>query len=353
MSVTTLSDQTLSLQDRADDRQLKVSFRLLLGLYSIIPLCVFLQLADTWFWQGVLQQNLPSSPKQFLVFQILFGTPHIIASSVLLAGNTEYLNLYKLKLIVMTVAIMLVFGVGSLFISYRALYVTVAAWTVYHVIKQQWGVGRGVYRLPDWAFHLLLWLSVAAGFFVYIGIFLKNSLEVQQLELIKLIAGGLCAALIGSALLCQRYATTAVGKWFLWSNVMLVLSSFYLFVQQYYFLAILVPRLVHDATAYIFYVVHDYNKHSLQPQNFIYRYAARCRVPVFIVLPAVSFLLAFVLQSYGDGAVNVAANFLFGVEINKAISLGLLGYLALMHYYTEAFTWKQGSPCRRFIAFSK
>jgi hypothetical protein len=41
------------------------------------------------------------------------------------------------------------------------------------------------------------------------------------------------------------------------------------------------------------------------------------------------------------------------VEIHKAITLGLLGYFALMHYYTEAFTWKQESPYRRFIAFSK
>ncbi|MDO9140616.1 MAG: hypothetical protein Q7U38_09850 [Methylobacter sp.] len=353
MSARTLSDQTLSLQERADDRQLAVSFRLLLGLYSIIPLCLLLQLFDVWFWQGALQQSLPSSPRQFLLFQILFGTPHIIASSILLASNAEYLKMYRLKIILMTAAIILIFGVGSLFISYRALYVAVAAWTVYHVLKQQLGVGRGVYRLPDWAFCLLLWLSVTAGFFVYIGIFLKNSLEVQQLEWIKLIAGGLCAALICSALLCQRYATTAVGKWFLWSNVLLVLSSFYLFVQQYYFLAILVPRLVHDATAYIFYVVHDYNKHRLQPQNVIYHYAARCRLPIFVVLPVSSFLLAFALQSYGDSAFNAAADFLFGVEINKAISVGLLGYLALMHYYTEAFTWKQGSPYRRFIAFSK
>ena len=40
-------------------------------------------------------------------------------------------------------------------------------------------------------------------------------------------------------------------------------------------------------------------------------------------------------------------------KIRKAITLGLLGYLALMHYYTEVFTWKQDSPYRRFIAFSK
>jgi hypothetical protein len=348
-----MSVQTLSAHDIGSDNQLTLSFRLLLGLYAIIPLCLLLQLVDSWFWQGFLQQNLPSSPKQFLLFQILFGTPHIVASSILLVSNTEYLKYYKAKIILMTAAIVTVFGVGSLLIPYKALYVTAAAWTVYHVLKQQLGVARGQCRLPDRFFYLLLWLSVAAGIFVYIGIFLKNSLDAQQLEWIKLVAGGLCVGLICGALFCQRYATTSLGKWFLWSNVFLVLSSFYLFVEQYYFLAILAPRLVHDATAFIFYVVHDYNKHRLQPQNFMYRYAARCHLPIVLVLPLCSFLLAFVLQSYGDGAINVLTEFFFGVEIRKAVTVGLLGYLALMHYYTEAFTWKLGSPYRRFIAFSK
>jgi hypothetical protein len=348
-----MSAQAISAQDMPNDTQLTVSFRLLLGLYAIIPLCLLLQLFDGWFWQGFLQQNLPSSPKQFLLFQIIFGTPHIVASSILLASNAEYLKFYKLKIILMTIVIAVIFGVGSLFISYTVLYVTVAAWTVYHVLKQQLGVGRSLYCLPDSVFYLQLWLSVTAGLLVYIGIFLKNTLDVQQLEWIKLAAGVLCAGVVCSALLCQRYAATSMSKWFLWSNVLLVLSSFYLFMQQYYFLAILVPRLVHDATAYIFYVVHDYNKHYTHPQNFMYRYAARCHLPVFVVLPLCSFALAFVLQSYGDNAFNTLTEFLFGVEINKAITLGLLGYLALMHYYTEAFTWKQGSPYRRFIGFSK
>jgi hypothetical protein len=348
-----MSAQAISAQDIIDDNQLTISFRLLLGLYAIIPLCLLLQLLDSWFWQGFLQQNLPSSPKHFLLFQIIFGTPHIVASSILLMSNTEYLKLYKLKILMMTAVIIMVFGVGSLFIPYKALYVTVAAWTVYHVLKQQIGVGRSLYRLPDWAFYLLLWMSVAAGIFIYIGIFMKNSLDAQLLESIKLAAGVLCAGLVCVALLCERYVTTQPARYFLWSNVLLVLSSFYLFVQQYYFLAILIPRLVHDVTAYVFYVVHDYNKHHRQPKNSMYHYAARCHLPIFIVLPLCSFALTFALQSYGDDAVNAITEFFFGVEIRKAITLGLLGYLALMHYYTEAFTWKQGSPYRRFIGFSK
>jgi hypothetical protein len=132
-----------------------------------------------------------------------------------------------------------------------------------------------------------------------------------------------------------------------------VLTSFYLYQQQHYFMAILVPRFVHDATAYVFYVVHDYNKHARHPQNFIYRLAARCHLHVFIVLPLISFFLAFVLQAYGDDAVNFITRHLLGKEFYKLITLGFLGYLALMHYYMEALTWQKDSPYRKYIAFSK
>jgi len=348
-----MSAQTISSEYLATEHKLTVSFRVLLALYAIIPLCLLLQVFDAWLGQGVLRENLPSSPEHFLLFQILFGTPHIIASAIVLVSNTEYLKFYRVKLVLMTVALALFFGVGSLFISYRAFYLLVAAWTVYHVLKQQHGVARGVCHLPNWAFYLLLWLSVAAGLFVYIGIFLKNSLDTQQAEWVKHAAAGLCLGLGFSTVLCQRYVGTRFGKLFLWSNTLLVLSSFYFYVQQYYFLAILVPRLVHDATAYIFYVTHDYNRHEAKPQNVLYRWSARCNLHIVVVLPVLSFALAFVLQRYGDAAVNVMTNYLFGVEFRKVITVGLLGYLALMHYYTEAFTWKQGSPYRRFIAFSK
>ncbi|WP_019864770.1 hypothetical protein [Methylovulum miyakonense] len=348
-----MSAHTASIQDLTRAGKLTVSFRLLLSLYLMIPLCLILQLLDAGIWQGALKAQLPSSPSHFLLFQILFGTPHIIASAVVLASNGDYWQCYQRKILLMTVALAAFFGIGSLFIPYKALYVLVAAWTVLHVLKQQHGVARGICRLPAWAYQLLLWLSVVAGIFIYIGIFLKNSLDMQQAEWLKHIIGGLCIGLAGSAVLCQRYVKTALGKCFLWANVLLILGSFYLYAQQYYFLSILAPRVVHDATAYIFYVTHDYNKHRPEPKNRIYRFSAACQLPIFIVLPTLSFALAFVLQAYGDGLVNQLAQFFFGVEVRKAVTLGLLGYLALMHYYTESFTWKQDSPYRKFIGFSQ
>jgi len=344
---------TAIAQPLLDENKLTVSFRLLLGLYAIIPLCLLLQSVDSWLWQGYLQAHLPSSPNHFILFQILFGTPHIIASAIVLGSNVEYLQFYKRNILLMTLAVIMVFGVGSLFIPYKALYIIVASWTVFHVLKQQHGIGRGVCTLPNWAFNVLLWLSVAAGICIYMGIFLKNTLDVQQVGWLKESAAVLCICVVVTALLCQNYVKTSFGRWFLWANVLLVVSSFYLYLQQYYFFAILVPRLVHDATAYVFYVTHDYNRHHQHPQNRLYRLTERCGIHVFIVLPVLSFTLAFMLQSYGDAMASFITQALFGVDIRKAITLGLLGYLALLHYYTEAITWKHGSPYRRFIAFSK
>ena len=348
-----MSASNISVQESPVENKLAVSFKLILGLYLVIPLSFLVYLADEMYWGNYLKSILPSSPTHFLLFQILFGTPHIVASAILLTTNIEYLQFFKSKLIIMSILIILVFGVGSLFIPYKALYIIAACWTVYHVFKQQHGIAKGVCRLPQWAFYWLLWLSVSAGIFIYMGIFLKNSLGVYQAEWVKLIAGTLTIGLVLSSVLCQRYVPTRFGKYFLWSNTLLIVSSFYMYIQQYYFLAILIPRLVHDATAYVFYVTHDYNKHHEKPQNTLYKYATRCHLHVFLVLPVMSFVLTYFLQAYGDQLVNIISEFFFGTEIYKAITLGLIGYLSLMHYYMEASTWQAGSPLRRYIRFSK
>jgi uncharacterized membrane protein (UPF0136 family) len=199
---------------------------------------------------------------------------------------------------------------------------------------------------------LQLWLSVCAGIFIYMGIFLKNSLTPQQAEWILQIASVFSLMLLVSTFICQKQVASRFGLYFLWANTLLVLASWYVYSQQYYFLAILMPRLVHDITAYSFYVSHDVNRHGEQPQNALFRWVARCHLPVAVVLPLLSFGLTYLLQVYGDAWVNWILQSLFSTQIYKAVTLGLIGYLALMHYYTEAFVWSAGSPLRRYIRFS-
>jgi hypothetical protein len=344
--------QIISFPEQKSCNKLAVSFRFLLSLYAIVPLCLLVLWLDRFGFNYALRDMLPSSPTHFLLFQILFGTPHIVASNLLLVSHNEYLQAFKSKLILMTLVIIAFFGIGSLFIPYRVLYIITACWTVYHVLKQQHGIAKAVCRLPNWAFYLQLWLSVSAGIFIYMGIFLKNSLEPEQAALVLQVASALTMALVISTLVCQRYVPSRFGQYFLWANTLLVVSSWYVYSEQYYFLAILMPRLVHDITAYSFYVSHDVNRHGEQPGNNLFRAATALRLPVWLVLPLLSFLFTYLLQAYGDDLVNLLLQTLFSTQIYKAVTLGFLGYLALMHYYTEAFVWAAGSPLRRYIRFS-
>ena len=348
-----MSASSVSIHDSLCDKKQAVSFRLLLGLYSIIPVCVLLQCLDSWFWQDFLRIKLPSSPYHFVLFQILFGTPHIIASNILLVSNRDYFKHYRRHIVLMTIAIAIAYVLGNRLLPYTLLYAFVACWTVHHVLKQQYGIARGACQLPEWLFKLLLNLSVLAGVAIYLGIFLRNGLDPLQIFWIKQLAGTGCLLLFLAGFVFQDQVVTQFGKLFYWANIFLVLSSFYLFMQQQYFMAILVPRFVHDATAYIFYVTHDYNKHHQKPQNFIYRVAKSCNLHVFLVLPLISFASAFVLQAYGDVAINWVTRHLLGVEFYKVVTIGFLGYLALMHYYMEGLTWQKDSPYRKYIAFTK
>jgi len=187
----------------------------------------------------------------------------------------------------------------------------------------------------------------------YLGIFLKNSLTPEQANGVWWCSVFFSGALLISSLYCVRYVDHSLGWRFLWANTLLVVVSFYLYGQQYYFLAILMPRLVHDITAYSFYVSHDVNRHANAGDTAFYRWLSQLHVPVAVVLPLLSFLLTFLLQAYGDQLISLISQTLFATDVYKAVTLGLFGYLALMHYYTEAFVWAAGSPLRRYIRFSR
>ena len=348
-----MSAQSLGFNQPTSPCRLAVSFRFLLSLYGIVPLCLLVLWADKYGFNGQLRALLPSSPSHFLLFQLLFGTPHIIASNLLLLNHPDYLQTYKSKLLGMSLFIVLAFGVGSLFIPYTVLYVITACWTVYHVLKQQHGIAKAVCRLPPQAFYLQLWLSISAGIFIYLGVFMKNTLSPEQAEWTLRLAGGLSLLLLISTVYYQRLIPSQFGKSFLWANTLLVLVSFYVYAEQYYFLAILMPRLVHDLSAYSFYVAHDVNRHGKQADTGLYKLAQVCGVPVALVLPVFSLVLTYLLQAYGDDFVNLITQTLFSMQIYKAVTLGVIGYLALMHYYTEAFVWANGSPLRRYIHFVK
>lgn len=338
-------------RDAAQHEWHAISFKTLLGIYCIVPFCILAQLLDSLFFGGYLRDALPANPQQFFLFQILFGTPHILASSLILFGNPDYFSAYRNRLLAFTAFVAVFYLFGRLFLSYNTLFFLVATVTVTHVLRQQHGVARGLCRLPPRVAGALLWLSVAAGVLIYNGMFLRKSFSEEELRLIGGGAGVISALLLVIAAKAYSLVGNSAGRRYLWANAALVPASWYLFDQQYYFLAILGPRLVHDITAFVFYMAHDHNRHQARPGNWLYKAWSGLGLPVFWAPPVLAIGLTVFLQQHGDALFNALWDGVFGMTIPGAVSFGLIGYLGLVHYFTEATCWKQGSPQRKYILF--
>lgn len=332
------------------DRQ-PVSLTWLLGLYVIIPLCVLIQLLDTGVWGGILQQTLPADPNQVFIYSFLFGTPHILASSLILVSNREYRRFYHKNLLIASALIIGFLTLGALFLSYKFLFIIIATISIAHVIKQQVGIGNISCRLSGVTYQLWVWSGIAAGAILFNAIFIRSLFTPPELQGMETALWLLLIGFAALTLVQQQKIKRKEGTRFLWANFCLVAVPAYLYFQNYYFLAVLAPRIVHDLTAFTVYVVHDHNRHHAKPQNSLFHLAKKFHLPVVLITPVIAIMIAYFLQYRLDGLVSQVASNLFETSIPISIALGLVSFCNLLHYYTETFTWGSGSPYRQYVPF--
>ncbi|MFL6286645.1 MAG: hypothetical protein ACJ74Q_26200 [Pyrinomonadaceae bacterium] len=329
-----------------------ISSRFLLGIYAVLPLCVLAMFLDQMFWGGSLSRALPKNPQRYFLFQLLFGTPHIVASSVILATNGKYFRAYRMRLVLLTLLILAFFGGGSLFIPNGFFLAVVGVVTVIHVLKQQVGVGKGLCRLPGRLYDTWGLTLVVLGSVLYYPLYSDRELSTASADLLRGVLWALAALSVVLTLFCHPRIKTTKGRLYLWANTLMVLLSAMFYARGYPFLAILGPRLVHDLTAFTFYVTHDVNRHGAEPRNVLYRAASRLGLGIFWVCPAVAVLLTYLIVRFADPLVQFITAPVLGYSLPHSAGFLLAGYLGLLHYYTEAFTWRQGSPYRRHVALT-
>src|SRR5215468_6021323 len=162
---------------------MRVSFRALLVMYLILPLCALVYALDIVVFDHHLLRVLPKSPRSYFLLSILFGTPHILASNLIFLTNRDYFQRYRRRALVATLTIMAFFAIGSLIFSRTVMFVTVSTTTIIHVIKQQIGIGNMGARLSGWKFHLWGWSIIAASVILYSAILFPRTIapEVRAL----------------------------------------------------------------------------------------------------------------------------------------------------------------------------
>ena len=327
--------------------QLTLRLRGLLSIYAVIPLCLLAYAIDRGLLDGALHDALPRNPEHLFVYGLLFGWPHIVASNLILISNAEYRRAFRRRVLIASLVIVAFFGIGGVALPSVVLSVVVATATVIHVFKQQ--IGIGTTHLRGWLYPAWGWTGIATGILLYNALYLEEDLARYQ-AVLGTASLALAAVVLVLAAVCHRRITTALGRAFLWGNTAMVLATVAFHHAGYDFFALAIPRIIHDVTAFTFYVVHDHNKHRAAPSNALYRAAARLPGGVYWLSPALAVALTFALEHWGDRAFDIVTAHAFADSFPQVMSLGLLSYLGMLHYYTESFTWRKGSPYRRYVS---
>lgn len=309
-----------------------ISKRILLLPY--LPSFMFLGVAlcDILFFNRFLLSVLPTDIKSLFFYYIFFELPHIIASFFMFAER-EYRVAYK-EALYKKLLILIVAGIALFVFSQTLFYVIMVAYTLYHVVRQQFGIAKFYGVSESKLLNTLLVTSVAVGSVA----FLSTTVPIKE----SLLTG---ASLIG---LLGTLAFLVLGKEER-KNIYLLLfmlsfgCSAMLFGLGYILLGLLSMRIVHDITAFIFYGTHNHNRKKDGANVLFGLFPLNKISPYFLTIAfALIFNLCYIYLVY---------SFKDSVIISTVLT-GIYYIISIMHYFVEGKIWKKGTLARTYIQLS-
>lgn len=332
MTSTTSQIHTLSSPDQK--YEIRVSPSVLIGVYLIIPILIGALALDQIFLNELILKSLPKSPEDLFIFTLFFVSPHVYAS-LLNFADQEYLKFYKKKVRIVLPLLFLVCFVSPYIIGKVFFGIFLTAWTVKHVINQQFSLAPLLTK--EKSKYLFAWQLMG----LYLGILMYASLMPEELpfKIENLVIYSILVLAVPFAFITWKISQTSKsknGKLYVWANFFMIGAGLYFYFESYTFFGILAIRLIHDITAFYFYFVHDLNRNSIETKNSIYRFFRRFKIPVAAALPILSITLALPTS----------------FRPVPEILYSLFAFVTLAHYYVDSVIWKAGSPQRAHVKLS-
>lgn len=315
------------------NEKITVPFWMLACVYAILPLLLILALVDALFLQNALRETLPRTPETFVLYALLFGTPHILASFFSLADR-DYLAAYGTRLTVKLPLLLISIGLITYFFTPVGILIFVA-YTMYHVVFQQAGLSLVFGAKFSKAFGAWRALPVL---FITMG-----HMAVYYPDLIAFMdgwSGPLLTVLVSSFVLLSFYLYGRIpsvrGKLYFAATSATFVGSYLLYLWGYPLFSILLVRFVHDVTAFIIYAAHDHNRAVAGKTNLIYRFFPKRVLPVFLATPLLAIMLGYVITHPPFSHTGFMLILLLGIA----------------HYYIESFVWKRDTIHRSHVSFA-
>lgn len=333
-------------QQPVQTEKVNVSHRLLLSLYLIIPISVLIVATDILALnQHLLKNYLPDNPDEWAIWTVFFGMPHIVSSIITLADK-DYISHYKQRLwkpfLLFTVIVLVAMPFPNGRLAFLAFF---ASYTVYHVLAQQLGISLMMLkRRPDQTTKMWRWSLILSAILIYAIGFTDSYLAAFKLGNISLlnIVNGLFALTLSATLVltykifkeAQANNASNIALTYLCSNALIVVACYLCVQLGYLVFAIIMPRVIHDLTAFTIYSVHDQNRNRVEYKNIFYKAFSFTHLPPMVLCPLLSIAIAFIA---------------FRTNILVLVALGYI--ISLFHYHLESFVWKGDAIHRHSVPF--
>lgn len=342
---------------------MKVKNTTLLGIMMIAPLMALLAIIDKPLLGGVILENMITNPRDIAFWTAVLTVPHIVASLVTFADR-EYLSHHKKNLTKAVVyGLLLAFAapfivgfVMTIFFDIPAqtfeefiatgsisTLVIMAFYTMYHNLMQQYGLSLMMLRQgPTFDFQMWRWFTILPAGLAYIMLMLSDAPDIRQIwdVLVAIIGTGLFIATVFGfrfiRTILKNPDHTQIGLWYFVANMASLYICFGLIVSGYGFMAMLVPRLTHDFTAFWIYMVHDENRNAERARNPVYMLPKKLGIHPWMLCAPIAILIS---------------SFLMGVAENLLLVTMFVTALNYIHYYIEGYMWKRGQPHRQHVPF--
>lgn len=368
-------------------RTFEVSNSLLFSLYGIIPLTMFIALFDHFFLSGLLlEKYLPSNPATLIWWAIIFNFPHIVSSIITIADD-EYLPFYKQRFgRALGVIVVVVFSVNVLlplllpaFVAstvFFVFFVFFAAYTMYHVLSQQFGIGMMMMKVrPNKVYEWWRYLATFASTAMYGMVFAKDillSVDVAGFSLYQcviVLAGIFVVLAVVVGFYFSRSSQRQLGTFYVYANLLMLIATYAFMLSGYDIFVLMIPRFVHDVTAFIIYSTHDQNRNLHVKHNYIYRFLSFIPLPPLLLCPVLAIAAASFIECgsfFADLSLGFDTrlssecvmkqgyepSFSNGLPVSMQIGMQIMFVCGLFHYYIEGFVWKREAIHRHSVTFS-
>ena len=248
-----MSPKTASAALVGNKIEYEIPRKLLFLPYMIIPVIAVIVFIDQIFLGRFIQSYSLTATQTLIILALFLNIPHIAASTITFF-DAEYLRRYGLRIFIPAFLLGFILFLFPAVIYSNIYLMIYIVWNMLHQVGQ----GFGQCRLFGVGFEkthsLWKWSAVLVAVAIYVGTTGIYKISSDMNHVIIVVMWALIVPFCVFSYLVYKPAASLQARLFVLANIATVILSAVLYSLHYPFFCILLGRVVHDVSAFIFFM---------------------------------------------------------------------------------------------------